>query len=95
MRRKQIPPPERPVSNDGEHSNAARAPTALTPRQRDVAAWLVRTGLSYKQIAAQLHVGEGTLRTHAEQVYRALGVHSRAELTVALRAWVDAPPSDT
>jgi len=58
-----------------------------------VAALLVRTGLSYKQIAAELHVREGTLRTHAEHVYRAVGVHSRAELTVALRAWVDAPPS--
>jgi len=94
MRRKRIPLQQRPVSNEGERSDLTRAlatPSALTPRQRDVAALLVRTGLSYKQMAAQLHVREGTLRTHAEHVYRALGVHSRAELTVALRTWVDAP----
>jgi DNA-binding NarL/FixJ family response regulator len=93
-----MPLPERSVSNEGERSEPARAPTApsaLTPRQRDVAALLVRTGLSYKQIAAQLHVREGTLRTHAEHVYRALAVHSRAELTVALRTWVDAPARAT
>lgn len=57
----------------------------LTPRQRDVAALLVGTGLSYKQIAAHLDVSEGTIRTHTERIYRAFGVHSRPELTVALR----------
>lgn len=98
MRRQRIPLPKRSVSDEGERSDLARAPTAppaLTPRQRDVAALLVRTGLSYKQIATRLHVRVGTLRTHTERVYRALGVHSRAELTVALRTWVDAPPSGT
>jgi DNA-binding NarL/FixJ family response regulator len=96
MRRRRIPLPERPISNDGQRSDTPRAPAApstLTPRQRDVAALLVRTGLSYKQIGAQLHVREGTVRTYTELVYRALGVHSRAELTVALRTWIDAPPS--
>jgi DNA-binding NarL/FixJ family response regulator len=92
MRRNRIPLPERPVSNEGERG-APTGPSALTLRQRDVAALLVRTGLSYKQIAAHLHLREGTLRTHAEHVYRALGVHSRAELTVALRTWADAPTS--
>ena len=96
MRRTRIPLPERPISNEGELCTPARAPnppSGLTPRQRDVAVMLVRTGLSYKEIAVQLQVREGTLRTHAERVYRALGVHSRAELTVSLRSWVDAPPS--
>jgi RNA polymerase sigma factor (sigma-70 family) len=58
----------------------------LTPRQRDVAALLVGTGLSYKEIAVRLGCSEGTMRTHTEKIYRALGVHSRPELTVALRA---------
>lgn len=57
----------------------------LTPRQRDVAALLVGTGLSYKQIAAHLDLSEGTIRTHTERIYRAFGVHSRPELTVAVR----------
>jgi DNA-binding NarL/FixJ family response regulator len=60
--------------------------SVLTPRQRDVAALLVGTGLSYKEIAARLDRSEGTVRTHTERIYRALGVHSRPELTVALRA---------
>jgi DNA-binding NarL/FixJ family response regulator len=67
-------------------------PSKLTPRQRDVAALLVGTGLSYKQIALKLQVREGTMRTHAEHVYRAFGVHSRAELTVALQPWSDVLP---
>jgi DNA-binding NarL/FixJ family response regulator len=62
------------------------ASSVLTPRQRDVAALLVETGLSYKEIAARLDRSEGTIRTHAERIYRAFGVHSRHELTVALRA---------
>lgn len=65
------------------------ASPALTPRQRDVLALLIGTGLSCKQIAAELELCEGTIRTHMERIYRAFGVHSRPELTVALLA----PPS--
>jgi DNA-binding NarL/FixJ family response regulator len=68
------------------------ASPALTPRQRDVAALLVGTGLSYKQIAARLALSEGTVRTHTERIYRAFGVHSRPELTVALRVPGECPP---
>ncbi|WP_373372193.1 response regulator transcription factor [Sorangium atrum] len=68
-----------------QHAPAERRTSpVLTPRQRDVAALLVGTGLSYKQIAARLELSEGTVRTHTERIYRALGVHSRPELTVAL-----------
>ncbi|WP_437543087.1 LuxR C-terminal-related transcriptional regulator [Sorangium sp. So ce367] len=66
------------------------ASPALTPRQRDVVALLVGTGLSYKQIAAQLARSEGTVRTHTERIYRAFGVHSRLELIVAYRSLQDA-----
>jgi DNA-binding NarL/FixJ family response regulator len=62
-----------------------RESPVLTPRQREVAALLVGTGLSYKQIAARLGLSEGTIRTHTEKIYRAFGVHSRAELTVELQ----------
>ncbi|WP_437596873.1 LuxR C-terminal-related transcriptional regulator [Sorangium sp. So ce590] len=73
-----------------------RAPTyppaspALTPRERDVVELLVGTGLSYKQIAAQLGRSEGTVRTHTERIYRAFGVHSRLELIFACQALRDA-----
>ncbi len=57
----------------------------LTPRQREVALLLARTGSSYKQIADQLLISEATARKHGENVYCVLGVHSRAELTVLLK----------
>ncbi len=52
----------------------------LTPRQREVAALLIMSGLSFKHIAERVGVSEATARKHAENVYRLLGVHSRAEL---------------
>lgn len=57
----------------------------LTSRQREIALLLARTGRSYKQIADQLSISEATARKHGENVHRALGVHSRAELTELLR----------
>jgi DNA-binding NarL/FixJ family response regulator len=56
----------------------------LTPRQREIAGLLSSTGLSYKEVAARLNISLGTMRKHAENVYRKKGVHSRAELTVVL-----------
>jgi DNA-binding NarL/FixJ family response regulator len=52
----------------------------LTRRQQEIAGLLSHTGLSYKQVAAKLTISEGTMRKHVENVYRRLGVHSRAEL---------------
>lgn len=57
----------------------------LTTRQREIASLLSETGLSYKQVASKLAISEGTMRKHVENVYRRIGVHSRAELMVALR----------
>jgi DNA-binding CsgD family transcriptional regulator len=57
----------------------------LTPRQREIALLLARTGSSTKQIADQLVLSESTVRKHGENIYRVLGTHSRAELTVLLK----------
>jgi len=57
----------------------------LTPRQIEIALMLVETGLSYKQMADQLGIEEGTLRKHVENIYRHMGVHSRSELVEKLR----------
>jgi DNA-binding CsgD family transcriptional regulator len=63
-----------------------RAPrAALTNRQWEVARLLAESGLSYKQIADRLDISGGTMRKHVENVYRSLGVHSRAELALKLR----------
>ncbi len=58
----------------------AREPAVLeklTPRQREIALLLACSGGSYKQIADKLSLSEGTVRTHVEDVYARLGVHSR------------------
>lgn len=56
----------------------------LTLRQREIAHLLSETGLSYKEVASRLAISEGTMRKHVENVYRRIGVHSRAELMVRL-----------
>lgn len=53
----------------------------LGPRQGKIASLLIDTGMSYKEIAAHLRIGPGTVRSHVEDIYRRLDVHSRAELT--------------
>ena len=41
---------------------------------------LLQGGQSNAEIAASLHVGVETVRTHARNIYRKLGVSSRREL---------------
>ena len=54
-------------------------PTPLTPREADVLE-LLQSGISNAEIAAALHVGIETVRTHARNIYRKLGVSTRREL---------------
>lgn len=54
-------------------------PELLTAREADVLL-LLQSGLSNAQIAAELHVGIETVRTHARNVYRKLRIGSRREL---------------
>jgi ATP/maltotriose-dependent transcriptional regulator MalT len=57
----------------------AAGPTPLTPREADVLE-LLQTGSSNAEIAATLHVGVETVRTHARHIYRKLGIRTRREL---------------
>jgi ATP/maltotriose-dependent transcriptional regulator MalT len=41
---------------------------------------LLQMGRSNAEIAATLHVGIETVRTHARRIYRKLGVNTRREL---------------
>ena len=59
--------------------------TGLTVRQVEIARLLAESGFSYKQLADRLDISEGTMRKHAENIYRVLRVHSRAELSLKLR----------
>ena len=56
-------------------------PELLTPREADVLE-LLQGGRSNAEIAVQLHVGVETVRTHARNIYRKLGVRTRRELTL-------------
>ena len=54
----------------------------LTPRESDVLELLQR-GQSNAEIAAELHVGVETVRTHARNIYRKLGVSTRRDLRLS------------
>jgi DNA-binding NarL/FixJ family response regulator len=64
---------------DGDASNEPSGPAPLTAREADVLELLQR-GRSNAEIAAALHVGVETVRTHARHIYRKLGVSTRREL---------------
>jgi DNA-binding NarL/FixJ family response regulator len=55
---------------------------ALTPRQRDVLLRLIE-GMSNKEIARDLKLGEGTVKIHMAALFRNLGVKSRSAAAVA------------
>ena len=54
-------------------------PELLTPREADVLEHL-QLGRSNAEIAMTLHVGVETVKTHARNIYRKLGVHTRRDL---------------
>jgi DNA-binding NarL/FixJ family response regulator/signal transduction histidine kinase len=51
----------------------------LSPRQLSILR-LVAQGLTYKEVGAQLHLSESTVRYHVGQIREQLGVSSRAEM---------------
>ena len=53
----------------------------LTTREREVLDGLAR-GLAYKQIADELDISMGTIRTHIERIYEKLHVHNRTDAVV-------------
>jgi DNA-binding NarL/FixJ family response regulator len=62
---------------------AAAAPTlaALTGREREVLA-LIGVGRSNGEIAAELVLGEGTVKTHVNRIFAKLGLRDRAAAIV-------------
>jgi DNA-binding NarL/FixJ family response regulator len=64
----------------GSHGGVALDGQLLTRREGEVLPLLAR-GRTNPQIALELEVGVETVRTHARNIYRKLGVSSRNELT--------------
>ena len=67
----------------------ASAEFGLTGREREVLAKLAE-GLPYKQLASELQMGMGTVRTHIRHLYKKLDVHSRTEAVVMYLGWKNA-----
>ena len=58
---------------------------ALTPKQAELAAWLVK-GDTLKNAAAKMGISEKTARTHLEQIFRRTATRSQNELLRLLLA---------
>ncbi len=73
----------------------AQAPwRALTPRDRDVLAALIR-GRSNDEIAGDLHISRKTVEAHLSRLFAHAGVLSRTELAIRAERerWLDLPPA--
>jgi RNA polymerase sigma factor (sigma-70 family) len=70
------------IGRERESNREARlAIDKLTPREREVLKALAE-GLSDKEIAQRLHVGEGTVHTHVTNILSKLEVSSRLQALV-------------
>ena len=67
----------------GKASPTQEAPSALTRREREIAA-LIAQGLTNRQIASELTISEHTVVTHVREIRKKLGFHSRTQIA----AWV-------
>jgi LuxR family maltose regulon positive regulatory protein len=65
----------------------ANAGTALLPSSRELEILrYLATGLSNREIAAELYISLNTMKTHVRSLYRRLGVSSRSQAVAAGRA---------
>ena len=68
-----------PRAKEGANGLPATGPELLTPREASVLE-LLQEGRTNAEIAHALSIGVETVRTHARNIYRKLGVSSRREL---------------
>ncbi len=75
-------PPSLPTRATSVQDPSAGSAPHLTPRQAEVLPLIVK-GMSNKEIARALRMGEGTVKVHVAALFRALGVTSRAAVAAA------------
>ena len=78
----------RRIGSDAEKSDPQRARFCeqyrkLTEREREICR-LLQEGRSNREIAADLHITEGTVKNYLSNIYGTLGVRDRTALAVAL-----------
>lgn len=72
--------PDGPEPPSGEHNPAGPAPLVeLTAREREVMT-LMTTGATNNDIATELVISEGTVKSHVKHILRKLGVANRAQV---------------
>jgi LuxR family maltose regulon positive regulatory protein len=73
------------VANMPVGQRPSDAPFSLSARECEIAA-LLCTGRTHTEIEEALSIARNTLRVHMRNIYRKMGVHSRAEAVRAARA---------
>jgi DNA-binding NarL/FixJ family response regulator len=86
----------RSAASGGTDSLGVEGSDLLTPREADVLE-LLQDGATNAQIAQSLSIGLETVRTHARNIYRKLGISSRRDLARLARpeavAVAESPPA--
>jgi LuxR family maltose regulon positive regulatory protein len=75
-----------PSAGDQVDSATLEGIEALTDREREVLK-MIALGMSNKQIGSKLYISEKTVKTHANHVFRKLGVASRLQATLAFQSY--------
>ena len=73
-------PTPRPVQTESQRGQ-------LSPRESEILA-LMAEGCINKEIAAQLGISEGTVKTHRKHIHEKLGVRSRSQAIQKAREWL-------
>jgi DNA-binding NarL/FixJ family response regulator len=73
------------LSRFAEMSRQTQAPEILTERELEVLT-LIAKGSANKEIAAELHISNSTVKTHIANIFQKLGTNDRTEaVTIALK----------